>query len=180
MYQRIKSSIMDINRIITIVRDLKEDVPTNNTGSNGSTAGFSIKSAAEGPVAGKTPKLFPDKDSNLDQDYQTPYGLNYRLSNVFPTAKLTETDVDDMVDASKEYMNLSDKSSNDSRLEKLINIVRSIREEVAGAGAPPTNNASSGAIAGLPPDNPPVKQKKRYIYSGRGSRKMWLANKKNG
>ena len=39
----------------------------------------------------------------------------------------------------------------------------------------PTNNASSGNIAGLPPDNPPVKKKKRYIYGGRGSRKMWMA-----
>ena len=105
--------------------------------------------------------------------------MNYRLSNVFPAAKLTETDVDDMVDASKEYMNLSDKSNNDSRLEKLISIVRSIREEVA-AGAPPTNNASSGAVAGLPPDSPPVKKKKQYIYGGHGSRRMWLANKKNG
>ena len=163
---------MDINRIITIVRNLKEDVPTNNTGSSGSKAGFSA--AATGAVTGYDKLLH---EPLLDQDYQTPYGLNYRLSNVFPAAKLTETDVDDMVDASKEYMNLSDKSNNDSRLEKLINIVRSIREEVA---APPTNNASSGAIAGLPPDSPPVKKKKKYIYGGHGSRKMWLANKKNG
>jgi len=162
---------MDINRIITIVRNLKES-PTNNTGSNGSTAGFSA--AATGAVTGYDKLLH---EPLLDQDYQTPYGLNYRLSNVFPAAKLTETDVDDMVDASKEYMNMSDKSNNDSRLEKLINIVRSIREEVA---APPTNNASSGAIAGLPPDSPPVKKKKKYIYGGHGSRKMWLANKKNG
>ena len=162
---------MDINRIITIVRNLKES-PTNNTGSNGSTAGFSA--AATGAVTGYDKLLH---EPILDQDYQTPYGLNYRLSNVFPAAKLTETDVDDMVDASKEYMNLSDKSNNDSRLEKLINIVRSIREEVA---APPTNNASSGAIAGLPPDSPPIKKKKKYIYGGHGSRKMWLANKKNG
>jgi len=161
---------MDINRIITIVRNLKEDVPTNNTGSNGSTAGFSA--AATGAVTGYDKLLH---EPILDQDYQTPYGLNYRLSNVFPAAKLDETDIDNMVDASKEYMNLSDKSNNDSRLEKLISIVRSIREEVA---APPTNNASSGAIAGLPPDSPPVKKKKKYIYGGHGSRKMWLANKK--
>ena len=160
---------MDIHRIITIVRNLKES-PTNNTGSNGSTAGFSA--AATGAVTGYDKLLH---EPILDQDYQTPYGLNYRLSNVFPAAKLTETDVDDMVDASKEYMNMSDKSNNDSRLEKLINIVRSIREEVA---APPTNNASSGAIAGLPPDSPPVKKKKKYVYGGHGSRKMWLANKK--
>ena len=162
---------MNINRIITIVRNLKES-PTNNTGSNGSTAGFSA--AATGAVTGYDKLLH---EPTLDQDYQTPYGLNYRLSNVFPAAKLDETDIDNMVDASKEYMNLSDKSNNDSRLEKLISIVRSIREEVAAA---PTNNASSGAIAGLPPDSPPVKNKKKYIYGGHGSRKMWLANKKNG
>ena len=39
----------------------------------------------------------------------------------------------------------------------------------------PTNNVSN--IAGLPPDDPPVKKKKRYIYGGRGSRKMWMNNK---
>ena len=42
----------------------------------------------------------------------------------------------------------------------------------------PTNNASSGNIAGLPPDDPPVKRKKKtYAYGGRGSRKMWMNNK---
>ena len=45
-------------------------------------------------------------------------------------------------------------------------------EEVAIA-----NNASSGAIAGLPPDQPPMRKKKRYIYGGTGSRKMWMNNK---
>ena len=47
-------------------------------------------------------------------------------------------------------------------------------EEVMAA---PTNNASSGAIAGLPPDQPPMRKKKRYIYGGTGSRKMWMNNK---
>ncbi len=64
-------------------------------------------------------------------------------------------------------------------INKIIKRIRDLREEMASAGVP-TNNASSGNIAGLPPDSPPVKQKKRYIYSGRGSRKMWLTNKKNG
>ena len=64
-------------------------------------------------------------------------------------------------------------------INKIIKKIRDLREEMAAAGVP-TNNASSGNIAGLPPDSPPVKQKKRYIYGGRGSRKMWLANKKNG
>ena len=65
------------------------------------------------------------------------------------------------------------------KLERIIDTIRSLREEMA-AGGIPANNASSGNIAGLPPDSPPVKQKKRYIYSGRGSRRMWLTNKKNG
>jgi len=158
---------MNINRVISIVRTLKES-PTNNTGSNGSTAGFSASSS--GATTGYDKLLH---EPTLDQDYQTPYGLNYRLANVFPVNKVSETDVDDMVDASKEYMDLSDKSNNDSRLDKLISIVKSIREEVA---AIPTNNASSGAIAGLPPDSPPVfKKKRKPTPVGRyGSRRMWL------
>ena len=64
-------------------------------------------------------------------------------------------------------------------INKIIKKIRYLREEMASAGVA-TNNASSGNIAGLPPDSPPVKQKKRYIYGGRGSRKMWLTNKENG
>ena len=167
---------MDINRVIAVVRNLKEDSPTNNTGSNGSTAGFSA--AATGAVTGYDKLLH---EPILDQDYQTPAGLNYRLSNVFPAYNLGETDIDDMVDASKEYMNISDKSNDDSRLDRLIDMVRSIREEVAAA---PTNNASSGAIAGLPPDSPPVNKKKKRKPTpvGRyGSRRAWLQDVgKNG
>ena len=85
-----------------------------------------------------------------------------------------------MVDASKEYINkVDDVNDNNrdnmkSRLNNIINMIRSLKEEA------PVNNASGGNIAGLPPDQPPVKQKKRYIYGGHGSRKMWLANRKNG
>ena len=159
---------MNINRVIAVIRNLKEDSPTNNTGSNGSTAGFSA--AATGAVTGYDKLLH---EPILDQDYQTPAGLNYRFSNVFPKYKLSEKDVENMVDASKEYMNISDKSNDNSRLDRLIDMVRSIREEVAAA---PTNNASGGAIAGLPPDNPPVstKAKKKYIKLGKGSRKWWM------
>ena len=62
-------------------------------------------------------------------------------------------------------------------IDKIISIVKSLREE---AMAVPTNNVSGGKIAGTREagDDPPVKKKKRYIYSGHGSRKMWLANKK--
>ena len=60
-------------------------------------------------------------------------------------------------------------------LDKIINIIRNLDEEVAV----PTNNASSGAIAGLPPDQPPVdlRKKKRPTIIARGlmpgARKRW-------
>ena len=65
-------------------------------------------------------------------------------------------------------------------IDKIINIIRNLREEAMVA---PTNNVGSGKIAGTKEagDNPPVrKKKKRYIYGGRGSRRMWLTNKKDG
>ena len=45
--------------------------------------------------------------------------------------------------------------------------------------AAPTNNVGGGQIAGTVEagDDPPAKKKKRYIYGGRGSRKMWMNNK---
>ena len=60
-------------------------------------------------------------------------------------------------------------------LKKIIEIIRShLYEEV------PTNNASSGNIAGLPPDQPPVrKRKKQYMSGGYGIRKLWLNDLKN-
>ena len=65
-------------------------------------------------------------------------------------------------------------------IDKIISIVKSLREEAVMAA--PTNNVGAGKIAGTREagDDPPVRKKKRYIYSGRGSRRMWLTNKKNG
>ena len=55
----------------------------------------------------------------------------------------------------------------DNKLRLIINIIRgNLSEDV------PTNNASSGNIAGLPPDQPLIKKKKRYIYQ-KGLRKIW-------
>ena len=59
-------------------------------------------------------------------------------------------------------------------IDKIINIVRNLREEAMVA---PTNNVGDGKIAGTKEagDNPPVRKKKnRYIYGGRGSRRMWM------
>ena len=64
-------------------------------------------------------------------------------------------------------------------IDKIINIVRNLREQAVMAA--PTNSVGSGKIAGTVEagDDPPVrKKKKKYIYGGRGSRRMWM--QKNG
>ena len=65
-------------------------------------------------------------------------------------------------------------------IDKIISIVKTLREEAAMVA--PTNNVGDGKIAGTREagDDPPVKKKKKYIYGGHGSRKMWLTNKKDG
>ena len=60
-------------------------------------------------------------------------------------------------------------------IDKIIDIVRNLREQAVMTA--PTNSVGSGKIAGTKEagDNPPVrKKKKRYIYGGRGSRRMWM------
>ena len=47
---------------------------------------------------------------------------------------------------------------------KLDRIIKIVKEEMTATG---------GNLAGLPPDQPPVKKKKRYLYS-KNTRKMWL------
>ena len=66
-----------------------------------------------------------------------------------------------------------------SNLSKITKKIKDKKKKIGEeAMAVPTNNASGDAIAGLPPDNPPVKRKKKtYAYGGRGSRKMWMNNK---
>ena len=173
---------MNIEKLIKKIRDIKEAAPTNSSGANGFT-----NAAGTGPLAGYDKRLFGVTDDLLSQDYQTPdeSGLaRYRFSDVYPVEKVTELDVDDMVDASREYDKLVGEQRFGRRdymkekLQKVIDTIRSLKEEMGAATAVPTNNASSGNIAGLPPDTPPVKKKKKYIYGGHGSRKMWLANKK--
>jgi hypothetical protein len=51
----------------------------------------------------------------------------------------------------------------DRKIEKILECYRKLQEEGAGAVSVPTNNASSGKIAGLPPDDPPVDlRRKKY------------------
>ena len=58
-------------------------------------------------------------------------------------------------------------------IDKVINIIRSIKEDAA-----PTMSLGAGQIAGTKEagDDPPVfrQKKKKYIYGGKGSRKMWM------
>ena len=145
---------MDINKIIKTLRNLNEGVPTNSTGSS---------------ISNYDKFLFPIDDDDLSQDYQTPgqSGMaKWRFSNVYPVQKLTDQDIDNMVDASKEFVNMQDENT-EQRVKKNFS---SFMEDA------PVNNASGGAIAGLPPDNPPVstRAKKKYIKLGRGSRKWWM------
>ena len=59
-------------------------------------------------------------------------------------------------------------------LRKIIDIIRSLHEEgEGGVIANSTNPPGQINIAGLPPDNPPVRKKNKYIY-GAEFRKKWL------
>jgi len=46
-----------VDKIISIIRQIREESGAMSTGSSGSTPGFSEKSPAEGPTAGISPKL---------------------------------------------------------------------------------------------------------------------------
>jgi hypothetical protein len=62
----------------------------------------------------------------------------------------------------------------ESKIDKIIDIIRSLKEEGMVTGAP-TNSLAGGKIAGTVEagDNPPVRKKNKYIY-GTGFRKNWL------
>lgn len=65
-------------------------------------------------------------------------------------------------------------------INKIIDIIRSLKEEGMVTGGP-TNSLAGGKIAGTPeadPGNPPVfPKKKKRIYLGIGSRKKWMGPK---
>ena len=64
-------------------------------------------------------------------------------------------------------------------INKIINIIRTLREEGEGGG--PTNNVGDGEIAGTVEagDDPPVRKRKKYMSGGKGSRKLWMQYLKN-
>jgi hypothetical protein len=66
----------------------------------------------------------------------------------------------------------------ESKIDRIIDIIRSLKEEGMLTGSP-TNSLAGGKIAGTVEagDNPPVKKKNKYIY-GAGFRKNWLQKRK--
>ena len=152
---------MDIDSVISKIRSLKE-APTNNIGS--------------GNIGTYDKFLFPPSEDLLSQDYQTPGEsgeAKWRFSDVYPVQKLSLSDIDNMVDASKEFTNVMD----DRRLSNIMNMARSIREE-----AIPNSVGDGSGVAGLtgePPVN--LKKKRKPTPIGRyGTRRTWMQKLRNG
>ena len=143
-----------LSKVIDITRSLKES-PTMSVGDGG----YTNSATATGPVSGyDAPLPLP----TLDQDYQTPgeSGLSrYRFSNVYPAQQVTDQGVDDMVDASSEYLKLADEGTQrqvEQRVDRLRQMVRSLREDAGptmsvGAGGYTGSANATGPTAGYDP-----------------------------
>ena len=143
-----------LSKVIDITRSLKES-PTMSVGDGG----FTNSATASGPVSGyDVPLPLPD----LSQDYQTPgeSGLaKYRFSNVYPVEKVTEKNIDSMVDASNEYLQLADKENQrnaEERINRIRQMFKSLREEAGptmsvGDGGYTCKANASGPVAGYDP-----------------------------
>ena len=143
-----------LSKVIDITRSLKES-PTMSVGDGG----YTNSATASGPVSGyDVPLPLPD----LSQDYQTPgeSGLaKYRFSNVYPVEKVTEKNIDSMVDASNEYLQLADKENQrnaEERINRIRQMFKSLREESGptmsvGDGGYTGKANASGPVAGYDP-----------------------------
>ena len=167
-----------MSKVIDIARSLKES-PTASVGDGG----YTNSATATGPVSGyDAPLPLP----TLDQDYQTPgeSGLaKYRFSNVYPAQQVTDKGVDNMVDASSEYLKLADEGNqrqSEQRVNRIREMVRSLREEMAVGANGLTGAANpAGPLAGYDPvigkiDRRNKKQKnypKHYVQMYRDMKK---------
>ena len=94
-----------------------------------------------------------------------------RVSDLDSSVKI----LDRNYEKKKERMKIPNRIQSDRR-----RLLRGIAKgEVMLDQFTPTNSVGGGQIAGTVEagDNPPVKKRKRYIYGGAGSRKMWMNNK---
>ena len=99
-----------------------KETPTVHANVDGAQGGFGSAGTSALGNAGYDPKLFKDPvdDDLLSQDYQTPgqSGLaKWRFSTIWPVSHLTMAGIDDMVNASKEYVDLMDKNT-EARIQK--------------------------------------------------------------
>ena len=138
-----------LSKVIAITRSLKESPPMSV-----GDGGFTNSATASGPVSGyDVPLPLPD----LSQDYQPPgeSGLaKYRFSNVYPVEKVTEKNIDSMVDASNEYLQLADKENQrnaEERINRIRQMFKSLREE-----AGPTMSVGDGGYTGKANASVPV------------------------
>ena len=110
--------------------------------------------------------------------------LSARYKTYINKLKKYEKDIKDFNDKlmkdRKDVVDLSKIGDNPGARAKIRDILNKLKKNVKEeAMAAPTNSVGGGQIAGTVEagDNPPVKKKKRYIYGGTGSRKMWMKNK---
>ena len=110
-------------------------------------------------------KIFDKSQRDTDQ----------KVTDQKPRDKVVKKILDRNAKKNQERMKIPNRIQSDRR-----RLLRGIAKgEVMLDQFTPTNNVGGGQIAGTVEagDNPPVKKKKRYIYGGRGSRKMWMNNK---
>ena len=143
-----------LSKVIDITRSLNVS-PTMSVGDGGYTS----SATASGPLSGYDAVLpLP----TLDQDYQTPgqSGLaRYRFSNVYPAQNVTNRGVDNMVDASSEYLKLADEGyqrNTEERVNRIRQMFRSLREEAGptmsvDAGGYTSSADAKGPVAGYDP-----------------------------
>ena len=110
-------------------------------------------------------KIFDKSQKDTDQ----------KVTDQKPRDKVVKKILDRNAKKNQERMKIPNRIQSDRR-----RLLRGMAKgEVMLDQFTPTNNVGGGQIAGTVEagDNPPVKKKKRYIYGGTGSRKMWMNNK---
>ena len=94
--------------------DFLKEQPTNH---GGNPQAYSNAAASAGPVAGVDLKLFKGDNDLLSQDYQTPgeSGLaKWRFANIYPVMRLSLENIEKMVDASNEYIEIVNGRTEDA------------------------------------------------------------------
>ena len=164
---------MDIDKIINIIREQRIDVSklTAPTGGGGGTNALTAQAKVRTWGASLKSLIGGDYAAAKKDYYDPQRGLTDDELKNRPTFAQFRRQQADKILANKKplphhkaYKNAFGESMG------------------AGAVSGPTNNVGDGKIAGTVQagDDPPVRKKKKYIYAGIGSRKMWLPNKKNG